>query len=231
MVVYITTNLINGKKYIGKDESNNPNYLGSGLQLSAAFKKYGKQNFIKEILCEGRDRKDLEELEKYFIEYYNAQKSPLFYNIAPGGTGGKLCTDYSYRERAIYEVSLKTFDIINEYKSSREAGKSLNICWKTINAVCSDITKKHTSGNKLFCYKDSYDKKNLQLYFETKIKKEVYLSLRTGVFYFNRKELWLSEFPQYRTFSSFLNMLRKKPNRFVDKFIKTKTNDIQTDCK
>ena len=33
MIIYKTTNLINGKIYIGKDEKNTPNYIGSGLLI------------------------------------------------------------------------------------------------------------------------------------------------------------------------------------------------------
>jgi len=50
MVVYLTTNLINGKKYIGMDSNNNPKYIGSGTLILKAIKKYGKENFKKEIL-------------------------------------------------------------------------------------------------------------------------------------------------------------------------------------
>ena len=50
MIIYQTTNLINGKKYIGKDANNNPNYIGSGADLKIAIKEYGKHNFKKEII-------------------------------------------------------------------------------------------------------------------------------------------------------------------------------------
>ncbi len=43
MIIYITTNLLNGKKYIGKDEKNNPSYLGSGKLLKLAINKHGKK--------------------------------------------------------------------------------------------------------------------------------------------------------------------------------------------
>jgi hypothetical protein len=33
MIIYKTTNLVNGKYYVGKDEKNNPEYLGSGKIL------------------------------------------------------------------------------------------------------------------------------------------------------------------------------------------------------
>ena len=53
-VIYKTTNLINKKIYVGKDEFNNPDYYGSGKLLHQAITKYGKENFIKDIIetCE-----------------------------------------------------------------------------------------------------------------------------------------------------------------------------------
>ena len=50
MVVYLVTNKVNGKKYIGKDKNNNPKYIGSGADLKIAIKEYGKHNFKKEII-------------------------------------------------------------------------------------------------------------------------------------------------------------------------------------
>jgi hypothetical protein len=87
MIIYKTTNLINDKFYIGKDTKNNPNYLGSGKYLHRAIKKYGIENFKKEILEACIDIKTLNEREKYWIKETNAQK--IGYNIADGGTGGK----------------------------------------------------------------------------------------------------------------------------------------------
>lgn len=88
MVIYCTTNLLTFEKYIGRDKYNNPNYLGSGTHFSRAVKKYGKENFKKQILQnEFKNEEDLDEAEIYWIAYFGAQKSDLFYNIKPGGRG------------------------------------------------------------------------------------------------------------------------------------------------
>ena len=87
MVIYITTNMINGKKYLGKDTKNDPNYLGSGVILKLAVKKYGKQNFKKEILevCSNQD--ELKNREKYWLDFYDAGNNKMFYNWHNHSTG------------------------------------------------------------------------------------------------------------------------------------------------
>jgi group I intron endonuclease len=86
MIIYITKNLINGKKYIGKDSHNNPNYLGSGALFLEDIKKYGKENFKKEIL-EYCNKETLGEREEYWINYFNAVESKDFYNIRSKTSG------------------------------------------------------------------------------------------------------------------------------------------------
>ena len=86
MIIYITKNLINGKKYIGKDSHNDPNYLGSGALLLEDIKIHGKENFKKEIL-EQCTKENLGEREEYWINYFNAVKSKNFYNIKSQTSG------------------------------------------------------------------------------------------------------------------------------------------------
>lgn len=88
MVIYKTTNLVNGKFYIGKDKGNNNWYLGSGKLLLYAIKKYGKENFKKEILESCSDVSHMREREIYWIEFYDATNKDIAYNIQPGGDGG-----------------------------------------------------------------------------------------------------------------------------------------------
>jgi hypothetical protein len=44
MVIYQIENLINGKKYIGRDSLNRPGYLGGGTAIKNAIKKYGRKD-------------------------------------------------------------------------------------------------------------------------------------------------------------------------------------------
>lgn len=91
--IYITTNLINQKKYIGqhkksKNQYKDKYYLGSGTLLKKAIEKYGSKNFKREILEECETQEEANSLEKYYIKQYNAVEDPNFYNLSPGGQDG-----------------------------------------------------------------------------------------------------------------------------------------------
>jgi group I intron endonuclease len=88
MIIYKTTNLKNGKFYIGKDAKNNPNYLGSGILLKNAISRYGKRNFKKEILEQCDTIIELNEREQYWINVLSSTDKNIGYNIAKGGDGG-----------------------------------------------------------------------------------------------------------------------------------------------
>ena len=84
--IYKTTNLLNGKMYIGKHHSSvfePEKYIGSGPILVKALKKYGKENFQWEILEECKVD-NIDEREKFYIKEYNSL-SPNGYNILSGG--------------------------------------------------------------------------------------------------------------------------------------------------
>ena len=69
--IYLTINLINGKKYIGKRscdcDISEDTYLGSGKYLKRAFKKYGKENISKTLLEISISEKDASEKQLYYI--------------------------------------------------------------------------------------------------------------------------------------------------------------------
>ena len=85
--VYCTTNMINGKKYIGQRKfyGNWKSYLGSGLLLTKAIKKYKRDNFTKEIIYIAYSKEELNLLEIEFIKLHSAVESEDYYNISHGG--------------------------------------------------------------------------------------------------------------------------------------------------
>ena len=88
--VYITTNMITGQKYIGKHSTANKSskYLGSGTRLLLAIKKYGKENFSKEVISSHETEAEAYLAEDAMIDTLNAVDSDDFYNIVKGGRGG-----------------------------------------------------------------------------------------------------------------------------------------------
>lgn len=87
--IYKTTNLINGKFYLGKRSTKNVDdgYLGSGTVFKRALTKYGRENFKREILCYTETKELNAELESLLIDE-SMVSNPMCYNMALGGQGG-----------------------------------------------------------------------------------------------------------------------------------------------
>lgn len=102
--IYLTTNLITGKQYIGKHHSNifvGNKYLGSGKILKQAIEKYGKENFTVELLKGCETLEELNAAEIYYIDIYNARTDSNFYNIRKGGDcgpGGPMFSGHHHTE-------------------------------------------------------------------------------------------------------------------------------------
>ena len=85
--VYKITNIINSKYYIGVHKTDNPNdsYMGSGITVRKAIAKYGKENFIKEILFITDNKEEAYKKEaELTVDYINEN----CYNMKQGGAGG-----------------------------------------------------------------------------------------------------------------------------------------------
>jgi group I intron endonuclease len=138
MQIYKTTNNINGKIYIGKNKTNNKNYLGSGIVLNFAIKKYGRENFSKEIIEECETYQMLNEQETYWISFYDSTNSKIGYNRSKGGDGfsgitqetiNKIISKNTGKKRT-QECKDKLSLIAKDKPKSSEHKKSLSKAWE-----------------------------------------------------------------------------------------------------
>ena len=84
-IVYITTCLVNGKVYIGQTiHWQDKSYLGSGVALCEAVKKYGRNKFKRKILKVCYNQRQLDAWEMIMIRKYNSTDKSIGYNVLPG---------------------------------------------------------------------------------------------------------------------------------------------------
>lgn len=95
--IYLTTNKINGKTYVGQHryEKLYDGYIGSGALIKKAIKKYGKENFDIEYLETDLTEDEVDWWEQWYIEVLNP-----YYNISRGGQGVR------YRQTVTAQESL-----------------------------------------------------------------------------------------------------------------------------
>ncbi len=109
-LVYLTTNLINGKIYVGVHSTYNleDGYLGSGKTLNKAIQKYGKENFKRETLHFCLTAKDAYFIESQIVDSWFVDKKDN-YNCKLGGHGGwNFINNNQYIKRKALENSLIT---------------------------------------------------------------------------------------------------------------------------
>lgn len=99
--IYITTNLLNGKRYLGMcayHRNNHNTYLGSGKALRRAIKKYGSNSFSREIIEECHTKEDLIAAEIRYIAEYNCVNDKSWYNLNHGGYATRGFTGKKHSE-------------------------------------------------------------------------------------------------------------------------------------
>ena len=123
--IYKITNLINGKIYIGKHQTTNidDDYFGSGKCLNAAFKKYGLENFRKDILLFLTNAEELA-LEERLVVNEDFVKRPDTYNLSIGGQNPILYGENNGFFNKTHSKSTK------ERWSKQRTGRKLTNDWK-----------------------------------------------------------------------------------------------------
>ncbi len=144
MDIYKTTNLVNGKVYVGKEKGVNKDYFGSGVIIKKALQKYEAENFRKDIL-EKCPSKTVNEREKFWIKALNSL-TPGGYNISLGGDGGDTMSNHPNKKEIYKKIDhngIKEIFCI-DCKNKIEVHKSSR---KPVCASCIDKRNTHTCIN------------------------------------------------------------------------------------
>lgn len=170
-IVYETTNLINGKIYVGLHKTENPDvfdkYLGNGVistqpytymyaktAFQYAVKKYGPENFRRKTLAVFDTIEEASDLEEQIVNEKFLERSDV-YNMVLGGLGGYFISNrvkvYQYDTNGNY---------LNEYESFAEAALQLECDYTLI----SYAIRKKTKAKGYFWNTDKVEKLDLTNY-------------------------------------------------------------------
>ena len=180
-IVYLTTNKINNKIYVGVHKTEDPNifdgYIGNSINIfkanpelkhpkipfHKAVKKYGYNAFVRSTIQVFDSEEEALNLESLIVdENFIAREDT--YNIALGGGLPPL------HNKVIYQYSLNG-DFIKEWESLVAASKEYNISSNNIGIAA---TYKRTSANHLWSF-IKVDKLNIQEYHIYSAKIPIYL--------------------------------------------------------
>lgn len=141
--IYKFTNKINNKVYVGQSkniEERYKNHIRScftpkcnryNKYLYKAIRKYGLENFEFEILEECKIE-ELNEKEMYYISHFNSNDLAKGYNLTNGGD-----TPSNRFQKAIYQIDMKTKNILNMFDNCYEAAKYINKDPSNIRSCCN----------------------------------------------------------------------------------------------
>lgn len=184
MIIYMATNLINNKKYIGqttrtleerqKQHERAYRYKSSKNNIiSRAINKYGKENFSWEVIDTAETIEELNTKEEYWISYHNTLKeNGCGYNDKKGGNNHT----HSQRTKDLIGIaqlgiknhmygktgsdnptSKRVVDIYTDriYPSATECSKETGISVTKVCAVCRG--DRGSANNRVFRYIDDND--------------------------------------------------------------------------
>ena len=135
-IVYLTTNLVNGKIYVGLHKTEDPDkfdgYIGNGIYVTqpytyehaktafqCAVKKYGPKNFKRTVLAVFNTESEASDLEEQIVNESFLARDDV-YNMILGGLAGCLIS----QQIKVFQYDLSG-NFIQEYKSFAEAALQL----------------------------------------------------------------------------------------------------------
>lgn len=174
-IVYLTTNLINNKMYVGVHSTYNLNdgYFGSGYTLKPAIKKYGIVNFKRQILHYCLEASHAYELEAQIVDENFIQRKDT-YNITIGGYGG------SRKGRVLSEKTKQKMSISRIGKSYITENGRNKLKILHLGSVHSNETKFKLRKPKIITNEDKEIRSNRMKQYLTNMTKEERMTRRNN---------------------------------------------------
>lgn len=178
--IYLTTNKINGKKYIGQHSKPifDKHYYGSGKLIKQALKKYGYENFICEVIEWCYSYEEINEREKYWIKYYNADLNNNFYNKAMGGSNTKYSLrkeNHPFYNKKHKPESIEKMRLSKQGNNNPMYGKhhTKQTKEKMSNAQLGELNHMYGKGESSYWYNKHRDEKTKEKISQTRIKNQI----------------------------------------------------------
>lgn len=137
--IYKITNTINNKCYIGKtiDPKKRFKYhkTSNDYVIHKAIHKYGVENFKFEVIDKTEYNEQINELEKYYIKYFNTL-TPNGYNVAKGGDGGYTLPNNKHSKEVLKYLSEINKGGRNPNAKPRKYYETKTMCRSNFKKVC-----------------------------------------------------------------------------------------------
>jgi hypothetical protein len=123
--IYKTTNLVNGKIYVGLHVTDklDDDYLGSGKLIQAAIKKYGRDKFKREYIKICKSQEEMYDSEAEIVNEDFVKRSDT-YNMKTGGTGSW------YHINSDKETKRKSSSIGGKIVANRDTNPFKSLEWQ-----------------------------------------------------------------------------------------------------
>lgn len=123
--VYKITNMVNDKIYVGvhKTESIYDDYYGSSKYLNLDIKKYGIQNFLKDIVAISDNEKEAFQVEAEIVNSVFVKREDT-YNKQVGGKGSLIKSDEHKQKIRDAKLGTKLSSETKEKISESTSGKN-----------------------------------------------------------------------------------------------------------
>lgn len=147
-LVYIHTNKVNGKRYVGVTSQRPERRWQNGLRYTGTLFKndideYGWDGFFHEVVAIGLTRVDAFRMEKELIERHRANNPKYGYNVSHGGRDGDtLVPKYGVchpNHQRVRMIDPSTGQALRVFGAQAEAARELGISRKGITKACMGV--------------------------------------------------------------------------------------------